>query len=87
MNTEAKIAKITCPTLSVLIYVLIPSITCSRRSFSLSSLTKATPTEAPKSSKTIEIVVEVGSPIVLKKSNRTISASMTAAKITISSSK
>ena len=80
-------AKITIPTLSVLIYSLIPSITCSRRSLFLSSLTKATPTEAPKSSKTIEMVVEVGKPIVLKKSNSTISANITDAKITISSSK
>ena len=44
-------------------------------------------TAAPKSSKTIETVVEVGSPNVLKKSNNKISVIMTAIKMKMISSK
>ena len=44
-------------------------------------------TEAPKRLNTIETVVEVGKPNVLKKSKRRISVMMTAIKMTIISSK
>ena len=44
-------------------------------------------TEAPRSSKTIETVVEVGIPSVLKKSNNKTSVTITAIKIIIISSK
>ena len=44
-----------------------------------------TATAAPKSSKTIETVVDVGRPYVLKRSRRRTSASMTARKMVISS--
>ena len=46
-------------------------------------LIKAIATEAPNNSKTIDTVVEVGIPIVLKKSNNKISVIITAMKIII----
>ena len=47
---------------------------------------RATATDAPSSSKTIETVVEVGSPSVLKKSRSRISVIMTAIKMIMISS-
>ena len=44
-------------------------------------------TEAPNNSKTMDTVVEVGKPIVLKKSRRRISVIITAMKIIMISSK
>ncbi len=44
-------------------------------------------TAAPNNSKTMETVVEVGSPIVLKKSNNSISVIITAIKMKMISSK
>ena len=53
----------------------------------LTTLYSATATEAPSNSKTMETVVEVGSPNVLKKSSRTTSVNITAKKMTITSAK
>ena len=50
-------------------------------------LIKDITTEAPKRLKTIETVVEVGRPNVLKKSRRSISVIITAIKMIIISSK
>ena len=44
-----------------------------------------TATAAPKSSKTMDTVVEVGNPWALKRSNKRISVSITAIKIVMSS--
>ncbi len=83
-TTERRIPRIISVAFSVLMYWPISATDIVS---SADILSKATHTAAPKSSKTIETVVEVGIPSVLKKSSNKISVIMTAIKMIMISSK
>ncbi len=75
--TDKRMPKI----ISVALDVFIYPITSAKPPPSFPTLIKAMATEAPRSSKTMDTVVEVGMPTVLKKSNNKISVIMTAIKM------